>query len=110
MLSWLPHDLVIVIGIFLLAVVLSLLSLAWLYVLLPLLLWIAIALGLASSDRWAALARRQRAWHFLAMLDSTSTGTSSGRSSSSGWGWLSSGSGFSGGGGSFGGGGASGSW
>jgi uncharacterized protein len=109
-LSWLPHDLVIVIGIFLPAVVLSLLSLAWLYVLLPLLLWIAIALGLASSDRWAALARRQRAWHFLAMLDSTSTGTSSGRSSSSGWGWLSSGSGFSGGGGSFGGGGASGSW
>jgi uncharacterized protein len=110
MLSWLPQDLVIVIGFFLLAVVLSLISLVWLYVLLPLLLWIAIALGLASRKRWAALARRQRAWHFLGMLDSTGKGTSSGWSSSSGSSWSSSDSGFSGGGGSFGGGGASGSW
>jgi uncharacterized protein len=110
MLSWLPQDFVIVIGLFVLAVVLSLLSLAWLYVVLPLLLGIAIALGLASPKRWAALARRQRAWHFLSMLDSTGSGTTSGWSSSSGSSWSSSDSGFSGGGGSFGGGGSSGSW
>jgi uncharacterized protein len=108
-LSWIPQDFVIIAGLFVLAATLSLLSLGWLYVVLPLLLWIAIALGLASRQRWAALARRQRAWHFLAMLDSTGSGSSSGWSSSSGSS-SSSDSGFSGGGGSFGGGGASGSW
>jgi uncharacterized protein len=108
-LSWLPQDWVIIIGLFVLAAVLSLVSLAWLWVLLPLLLWIAIALGLVSRDHWAALARRQKQWHFLAMLDSTGTTSSSGWSSSAGSSW-SSGSSFSGGGGSFGGGGSSGSW
>ena len=68
-LSWLPQDLVIVLGLLVLATVLSLLSLVWLWVLLPLLLWLAIALGLGSPERWAALARRQRAWHFLSMLE-----------------------------------------
>jgi uncharacterized protein len=108
MLSWIPHDFVIVIGMLGLASALSLLSLVWLRVVLPLLLWAAIALGLASPKRWAALARRQRQWHFLSLLESTGTG-SSGGSSSSGSSWSSSDS-FSGGGGDFGGGGSSGSW
>jgi len=112
-LSWIPQDLVIIVGLFVLATVLSLVSLLWLWVVLPLLIWIGIALGLVARDRWAALARRQWQWHFLSMLDSTgstSSSSSSGWSSSSGSSWSSSDSGFSGGGGSFGGGGSSGSW
>ena len=108
-LSWIPQDFVIIIGLFVLATVLSLVSLVWLRLILPVLLWIGIALGLVSRDRWAALARRQAKWQFLDVFTSTGT-TSTGWSSSSGSSWSSSGSGFSGGGGSFGGGGSSGSW
>jgi uncharacterized protein len=114
-LSWIPEDFLILIGIFMLGAVMSLLSLAWLWLLLPMLLWIGIALGMVSKDRWKALARRQAKWHFLSIFDSSGTTTSSGSGSSgssSGSSWSSSGSsgGFSGGGGSFGGGGSSGSW
>jgi uncharacterized protein len=115
MVSWLPQDVVIIGGLFVLAAVLSLVSLLWLWVCMPLLLWIGIALGLASPARWVLLARRQQQWHFLDVFSSTGATTSgwsssSGSSSPSGSSWSSSDSGFSGGGGSFGGGGSSGSW
>src|SRR5262249_16098608 len=60
MLSWLPQDLIIFIALFVLAAALSLISLVWLRICLPLLLWIGSELGLVSRDRWDALARRQR--------------------------------------------------
>jgi uncharacterized protein len=110
MTSWIPEDFLILIGLFVLGSVLSLLSLAWLWVCLPVLMWIGIALGLVSPDRWKALAKRQAKWHFLEVFGSGGTTTSSGSSWSSGSSGSSSGSSFSGGGGSFGGGGSSGSW
>jgi uncharacterized protein len=107
-LSWIPEDFLIIIGLLVLGSVLSLLSLVWLRIFLPALLWIGIALGLVSRERWTALARRQAKWQFLDFASPGGTTTSGG--SSSGSSWSSSGSGFSGGGGSFGGGGSSGSW
>jgi uncharacterized protein len=109
-LSWVPQDFIISAGFLLLGAILSLMSLVWLRVCLPGLLYVAIALGFASASRWSWLARRQARWHFMSMFDMSRTGGSSGSStssSSSGGSWS---SGFSGGGGSFGGGGASGSW
>jgi uncharacterized protein len=103
--------LVSILFVFLLGAILSLISLAWLRLCLPVLLSIGIALGLVSKDHWRWLARGQAKWRFLKVFDSHKD--SSGSSSSS---WASavslssSGGSFSGGGGSFGGGGASGSW
>jgi uncharacterized protein len=107
--SWIPDDFLILIGLLVLGSVLSLLSLAWLWVCLPVLMWIGIAVGLVSPDRWSTLARRQAKWHFLEIFGSGGT-TSYGSSGSSGSSWSSGSGGFSGGGGSFGGGGSSGSW
>jgi len=94
----------------LLGAILSLVSLAWLRLCLPVVVSAGIALGLMSKDRRRWLARRQAKWHFLSLMD----GNAKGSSSSSGWSWGSvvstTGGSFSGGGGSFGGGGASGSW
>ena len=94
----------------LLGAILSLVSLAWLRLCLPVIVSAGIALGLMSKDRRRWLARRQAKWHFLSLMD----GNGKGSSSSSGWSWGSvvstTGGSFSGGGGSFGGGGASGSW
>jgi len=98
--------------VFLLGAVLSLASLAWLRVCLPVIVNAGIGLGLMSKDRRRWLARRQANWRFLKVVESGG-GRSSG---ASGWSRgsvvsaASSGGGFSGGGGSFGGGGASGSW
>jgi uncharacterized protein len=103
--SWLPEDFIIIIGLLVLGSILSLVSLVWLRVCLPVLLMIGIAVGLVSKDRWRALAQRQAKWQFLDFGTTTS-----GSSSSSGSSWSSGSSGFSGGGGSFGGGGSSGSW
>jgi len=95
---------------FLLGAILSLVSLAWLRLVLPAVVSAGIALGLMSKDRRRWLARRQAKWHFFKPTDLNGKGSSS----SSGWSWGSivsvGGGGFSGGGGSFGGGGASGSW
>jgi uncharacterized protein len=99
--------------VFLLGAILSLIWLAWLRLVLPLVVTVGIGLGLMSKDRRRWLARRQAKWHFLTLTDSTGKG-SSGSGSASGWSWGSAvstaGGSFSGGGGSFGGGGASGSW
>ena len=99
--------------VFVLGAILSLISLVWLRVLLPVIVSGGIALGLMSKDRRRWLARRQARWHFLTLTDTGGKG-SSGSSGASGWSWGSaisiSGGSFSGGGGSFGGGGASGSW
>jgi len=98
--------------VFLLGAILSLLSLAWLRLVLPVLVSAGIALGAVSPDRRRWLARRQAKWHFFKFSDAGGKGSSGG----SGWSWGSaasiatSGGSFSGGGGSFGGGGASGSW
>ena len=93
--------------VFLLGAILSLVSLAWLRLCLPMIVSVGIALGLMSKDRRRWLAQRQAKWHFLKLTDAGGKG-------SSGWSWGSvasvAGEGFSGGGGSFGGGGASGSW
>ncbi len=93
--------------VFLLGAILSLVSLAWLRLCLPVIVSVGIALGLMSKDRRRWLAQRQAKWHFLTLTDSGGKGSSS-------WSWGSAGSAaggsFSGGGGSFGGGGASGSW
>ena len=107
MLSWIPEDFIILGILLLLSAVLSLVSLAWLRLCLPALLYIAIAVGLMSKDRWRDLAKRQAGWHFMNSFIFSGSGSSG--SSSSG-GSMSFGGGFSGGGGSFGGGGASGSW
>ena len=104
MLSWIPEDLIILGILLLLSAILSLVSLAWLRICLPALLYVAIALGLMSKDRWRDLAQRQAKWHFMNSF------IFSGSGSSSSGGGFSFGGGFSGGGGSFGGGGASGSW
>ncbi len=92
---------------FLLGAILSLVSLAWLRLVLPVVVSAGIALGLMSKDRRRWLARRQAKWHFFKPTDHNGKG-------SSGWSWGSvvsvGGGSFSGGGGSFGGGGASGSW
>jgi uncharacterized protein len=111
-LSWIPEDILIIMGLLALGSVLSLLSLAWLWLLLPAFIHVGVALGLLSADRLRALAQRQAKWHFLGIFDSTGTSSSRpwGSSSSSSWSSSSSGSSFSGGGGSFGGGGSSGSW
>jgi uncharacterized protein len=99
--------LVSILFVFLLGAILSLVSLAWLRLCLPVIVSAGIALGLMSNDRRRWLARRQAKWHFLTLTDT-------GGKSSSAWSWGSAvsvaGKGFSGGGGSFGGGGASGSW
>jgi uncharacterized protein len=99
--------------VFLLGAILSLVSLVWLRVLLPVIVSAGIALGLMSQDRRRWLARRQAKWHFLKLTDTGGKG-SSGSSGASGWSWGSAvsvaGGSFSGEGGSFGGGGASGSW
>jgi uncharacterized protein len=99
--------------VFLLGAILSLISLAWLWLCLPVIVSAGIALGLMSKDRRRWLARRQAKWHFFKLTDSGGRG-SAGSSGASGWSWGSAvsavGGGFSGGGGSFGGGGASGSW
>jgi uncharacterized protein len=99
--------LVSILFVFLLGAVLSLVSLAWLRLCLPVIVSAGIALGLISKDRRRWLARRQARWHFLSPMATGGTGAS-------GWSWGSvtsvAGGGFSGGGGSFGGGGASGSW
>ena len=96
--------------VFLLGAILSLISLAWLRLCLPVIVSAGIALGLMSKDRRRWLARRQAKWHFLKLTD----GTGKGSAGASGWSWGSAvsaaGGSFSGGGGSFGGGGASGSW
>jgi uncharacterized protein len=96
--------------VFLFGAILSLVTLAWLRLCLPVIVSVGIALGLMSKDRRRWLARRQAKWHFLKLTDANGKGSSS----SSGWSWGSvasvAGGGFSGGGGSFGGGGASGSW
>jgi uncharacterized membrane protein YgcG len=107
MLSWLPADMIFLAGLFVLGVVVSLISLAWLRICLPVLFTVAIALGLMSKDRWGDLARRQAKWHFVNIFASGGSGRSSGSSGSSSFDF---GSSFSGGGGSFGGGGSSGSW
>jgi uncharacterized protein len=95
--------------VFLFGAILSLFSLAWLRLCLPVVVSVGIALGLMSKDRRRWLARRQAKWHFLKLTDTNGKG-----SGSSGWSWGSAistaGGSFSGGGGSFGGGGASGSW
>jgi uncharacterized protein len=95
---------------FLLGAILSLVSLAWLRLCLPVIVAVGIGLGLMSQDRRRWLARRQAKWHFLKLTDTGGKGSSG----ASGWSWGSvasvAGEGFSGGGGSFGGGGASGSW
>jgi uncharacterized protein len=95
--------------VFLLGAILSLVSLAWLRLCLPVIVSVGIGLGLMSKDRRRWLARRQAKWHFLTLTDTGGKG-----SGSSGWSWGSAistaGGSFSGGGGSFGGGGASGSW
>jgi uncharacterized protein len=109
--SWIPGDIVVLIALFLLACGFSLLSVFWLWLLLPLMLHIGVWVGLVSRDRLRLLAQRQAKWHFFGWytaIASTSSSGSSWSSSSSGSSW--SGGGFSGGGGSFGGGGASGSW
>ena len=111
--AWLPEDLIVIAVLFVLASLLSLVSLAWLWLLLPLLVHLGILMGLCSTDRLRWLAGRQAKWHFLSMFGSTGSGSSrSSWSSSSGSSWSSSSSSgsFSGGGGSFGGGGSSGSW
>ena len=99
--------------VFVLGAILSLVSLVWLRVLLPVIVSVGIALGLMSQDRRRWLARRQAKWHFLKLTDTGGKG-SSGSSGASGWSWGSAvsvaGGSFSGGGGGFGGGGASGSW
>jgi len=111
-LSWIPEDFILIGLVFLLGAVVSLLTLVWLRILLPALIYVGIATGLVSKKRWRWLARRQAKWHFLSVLDSTGSGSSG--STGSSWASVgssgSSGGGFSGGGGSFGGGGASGSW
>jgi uncharacterized protein len=100
-------SLVSVLFVFLLGAILSLVSLAWLRLCLPVIVSAGIALGLMSKDRRRWLARRQAKWHFLTLTDTGGKGSSA-------WSWGSAVSvaeeGFSGGGGSFGGGGASGSW
>jgi uncharacterized protein len=100
-------SLVSVLFVFLLGAILSLVSLAWLRLCLPVIVSAGIALGLMSKDRRRWLAQRQAKWHFLKLTDSGGKGSSS-------WSWGSAvsaaGGSFSGGGGSFGGGGASGSW
>jgi uncharacterized protein len=106
MLSWIPEDLIILGILLVLSAILSLVSLAWLRICLPALLYVGIALGLMSKDRWRDLAKRQAKWHFMNSFIFSGSGSSG---SSSGGGFSFSG-GFSGGGGSFGGGGASGSW
>jgi uncharacterized protein len=95
--------------VFLFGAILSLVSLAWLRLCLPVIVSVGIGLGLMSQDRRRWLARRQAKWHFLKLTDTNGKG-----SGASGWSWGSAistaGGSFSGGGGSFGGGGASGSW
>jgi uncharacterized protein len=107
MLSWIPEDIFLIAALLLLGSIFALLSLVWVRVILPVLVFIGIALGLVSSQRWAWLAQRQAQWRFTDHL-AWGAGSSSGSSGSS-WSSGSSDS-FSGGGGSFGGGGASGSW
>ncbi len=114
-LSWVPEDFLFIGGIVLFGVLMSLLSMIWLWVCLPVFLHIGIWLGLVSPRRLLGLHHRQRAWQFMSMFDNAGSGTSgssnSSSSGSSGSSWSSSSdSGFSGGGGSFGGGGSSGSW
>jgi uncharacterized protein len=96
--------------VFLFGAILSLVSLAWLRLCLPVIVSVGIGLGLMSQDRRRWLARRQAKWHFLKLTDTGGKGSSA----ASGWSWGSAistaGGSFSGGGGSFGGGGASGSW
>jgi uncharacterized protein len=108
MLSWIPEDFIILGILLLLSAILSLVSFAWLRICLPALLYVGIALGLLSKDRWRDLAKRQAGWHFMDSFIFSGSGSSG--SSSSGGSFSSGGGGFSGGGGSFGGGGASGSW
>jgi uncharacterized protein len=113
-LSWVPEDLLFVIGIVLFGCGMSFLSMVWLFVCLPVFLHIGIRLGLVSPRRLLWLQHRQHGWQFLSMFDNAGSGSSgssvSWSSGSSGSSWSSSDSGFSGGGGSFGGGGSSGSW
>ncbi len=111
-LSYMPGDFVVLIALFLLASGCSLVTLAWLWLLLPLLLHIGITLGLVSPDRLTALAQRRAKAHAFGWLafSGGSSSHSSWSSSGSSWGSSWSGGGFSGGGGSFGGGGSSGSW
>jgi uncharacterized protein len=113
-LSWVPDEFLMIIGIVLFGILMSLLSMIWLWVCLPLFLHIGIRLGFASPKRLLWLQHRQHAWHFMSMFDNAGSGasgsSSSSSSGSSGSSWSSSDSGFSGGGGSFGGGGSSGSW
>ena len=56
--------------VFLLGAILSLISLAWLRLCLPVIVSVGIALGLMSKDRRRWLARRQAKWHFLKLTDS----------------------------------------
>ena len=110
--SYMPGDVIIFLGLFVLACGFSLLMLAWLWLVLPLLLHVGLWLGYVTPDRLRALAKRRAAWHFFSWYQ-PSVATAGGTSWSSGSSWSSSGSGggfFSGGGGSFGGGGSSGSW
>ena len=113
--SWMPADLLVFVGLLVLAGAFSFITLVWLWLVLPVLLHIGLWLGLVSRDRLTALAQRQAKYHFFGSDNATSRSRSP---SSSGWFWSSgssssswSGGGFfSGGGGSFGGGGSSGSW
>ena len=112
--SYLPGDMVILIGLFVLACGCSLVTMLWLWLLLPVGLHIGIWLGMTTwQDRLGRLAERQAKFQFFPWFNYAPGPASHGYrssswsgSSSSSW----SGGGFSGGGGSFGGGGSSGSW
>jgi uncharacterized protein len=108
--SFMPGDMIIIVGLFVLACGFSLVTMLWLWLLLPVLLHVGVWTGMASQDRLRLLAARQAKFQFFPWWSYTPTSSSrsswSGSSSGSSW----SGGSFSGGGGSFGGGGSSGSW
>jgi uncharacterized protein len=112
LLSWIPGDFLIIIGLLLLGCTISSLSMLTLWVILPFGLYIANALGLGSKAQQLWLLKHQRHFHFFGFMSGGGGMSVSGSSRSSGSSWSSSegGSSFSGGGGSFGGGGSSGSW
>jgi uncharacterized protein len=112
--SYMPGDFLILIGLVLIGCLMSLITMVWLYLLAPILLHIGVWLGLVSPDRLRALAQQRAGWHFFG--DGTAATSTKSSGSSSSWSWSSGGSSsswsgsFGGGGGSFGGGGSSGSW
>ncbi|HLH88252.1 MAG TPA: TPM domain-containing protein [Xanthobacteraceae bacterium] len=110
-LSYMPGDMIVIVGLFVLACGCSLVTMLWLWLLLPLGLHIGIWLGMSTwQDRLRQLLERRAKFQFFSWLNYAPSASShshwSSGSSSSSW----SGGFFSGGGGSFGGGGSSGSW